>query len=227
MLMPDALSNPRVAGITQRLAQDLGLTTDQALGIVSNLWQESKLQGINEEHPLIPGSRGGFGWAQWTGPRRDQFDQFVQANHLDPTSDEANYKFLVNDLTKNFGGVLDSVRRSANPVAAATAFFPYESGNALMLQHTLPAHTALARQGIQMDNALGFTLPEQQQVAAAGPTPAPEPAPQAEPPAPRGPDPAKALQLLQLALPSHRLEPVDYDPWAVERAGQPTKGPQA
>ena len=35
------------------------------------------------------------------------------------------------------------------------------------------------------------------------------------PPAPGAPSPGVALRLLQLALPNHKLEPVDYDPWAV------------
>ena len=53
---------------------------------------------MQEKKPLIPGSRGGFGWAQWTGARRTLFEAFCSKNGLDPFSDEANYGFLREEL---------------------------------------------------------------------------------------------------------------------------------
>ena len=87
----------RGAAITDRLAKDLNLTTAQAAGITGNLQAESGLQAVQERSPQ-GGGRGGFGWAQWTGARRDQFEAYAKANNLDPKSDEANYGFLMHEM---------------------------------------------------------------------------------------------------------------------------------
>ncbi len=48
-----------------------GVPEHVADGIVGNMIGESRLNpGINEIAPLVAGSRGGFGFNQWTGPRR-------------------------------------------------------------------------------------------------------------------------------------------------------------
>jgi len=48
-----------------------GLPLHVAQGIAANMAAESRLDTrINEQRPLVPGSRGGFGLNQWTGPRR-------------------------------------------------------------------------------------------------------------------------------------------------------------
>jgi hypothetical protein len=67
---------------------DRGLPPHVAAGIVENLKDESGLDpGINEVEPLVPGSRGGFGLAQWTGPRRVALENYAAqrgANIADP-----------------------------------------------------------------------------------------------------------------------------------------------
>jgi hypothetical protein len=81
------------------LQRDLGLTKEQAAGVVGNLMHESGGFGsLQEISPLVPGSKGGYGYAQWTGPRRTAFESYVANNGLDPTSYEANYGFLKNEL---------------------------------------------------------------------------------------------------------------------------------
>src|SRR5690606_32940548 len=96
------------------LARDLQITPQQAAGIVGQLGYESAgLQAINERQPVVPGSRGGFGWAQWTGPRRQQFEAWAQQNNMDVSTPAANYGFLVHELTNTpEGRVLDSVRQA-------------------------------------------------------------------------------------------------------------------
>jgi hypothetical protein len=105
------------------LAQDFNLQPWQAAGIVGQLGHESDgLQAINERNPLVPGSRGGFGWAQWTGPRRRQFEQYAAQSGLDPTSPEANYGFLKKELQGPEGRVLDRIRESPDPFTAGRTF---------------------------------------------------------------------------------------------------------
>jgi hypothetical protein len=84
------------------LQRDLDLTKEQAAGVVGNLMHESGGFGsLQEINPLVPGSKGGYGYAQWTGPRRTAFENYVANNGLDPTSYEANYGFLKNELQTN------------------------------------------------------------------------------------------------------------------------------
>jgi hypothetical protein len=110
MSMPNNFAQ-KAPEVARRLMADFGLTPEQAAGFVGNLGHESEgLQAINERNPMIPGSRGGFGWAQWTGPRRREFEAFTASNNLDPTSDEANYAFLKHELSGPEGKVLDRLR---------------------------------------------------------------------------------------------------------------------
>lgn len=55
-----------------------GLPEHIAQGFVMNMQDESNLNpGINEANPIVPGSRGGFGLNQWTGPRRRAYEAFA------------------------------------------------------------------------------------------------------------------------------------------------------
>lgn len=73
---------------------------EDAAAVLGNAGAETggftKLQEIK---PLVPGSAGGWGWMQWTGPRRRAFEAYVARNNLDPSSDKANYNFLFVELT--------------------------------------------------------------------------------------------------------------------------------
>lgn len=112
---------PRLLADLQR---DYGLTKEQAAGIVGNLSHESgDFETLQEINPLVPGSRGGFGYAQWTGPRRRAFEQWVQQSALDPTSYEANYGFLREELDNTpEGRVLSSIRNTSSAAEAARVF---------------------------------------------------------------------------------------------------------
>src|SRR3954471_22929580 len=76
---------------------DFGLTPEQASGVVGNLGAESGLKAIQERRPVR--GRGGFGWAQWTGPRRVAFERWCLERDLDLTSYAANYSFLKAELS--------------------------------------------------------------------------------------------------------------------------------
>ena len=156
----------RVARVRDRLASDLGITKEQSAGIVSNLYAESGLRGVNEANPA-PGTRGGFGWAQWTGSRRAEYERWASLHGLDPASDEANYQYLVGDLRGRHSRILQDVRNAPNATAAAGAFFPCESGGdaALTRDHLadhvgnadriagLPAQAASAHLTVKFENA--------------------------------------------------------------------------
>ena len=114
-----------VGDIGQRLMADMmrdfNLTPEQAAGFVGNLDHESGgFTSLQEINPTVKGSRGGFGYAQWTGPRRREFEGWAEANGLDPTSYEANYGFLRHELTATpEGRVLGDLRGARSVDEAA------------------------------------------------------------------------------------------------------------
>lgn len=108
----------------KRLADDVGITPEQSAGIFGQLGYESAgLQAINEYQPVVPGSRGGFGWAQWTGPRRRAFESWAAENRADVSDPEANYQFLLHELTATpEGRVLDDIRQAPDAISAGRTF---------------------------------------------------------------------------------------------------------
>lgn len=108
----------------RRLASDVKISPEQAAGIFGQLGHESAgLQAINEYQPVVPGSRGGFGWAQWTGPRRRAFESWAAENRADVADPEANYQFLLHELTATpEGRVLDAVREAPDAITAGRVF---------------------------------------------------------------------------------------------------------
>lgn len=84
------------------IQKDFGLSAPQAAGVVGNFMHESGgFNSLQEISPLVPGSRGGYGYAQWTGPRRRAFEEYVEQTGLDPSSYEANYGFLRHELAND------------------------------------------------------------------------------------------------------------------------------
>jgi hypothetical protein len=130
----------RVTRVHAGLVQALGLEGFQAEGIIRGLMPESGLEPINEAHPLKPGSRGGFGYAQWTGPRRVAFEKWSADHGLDPASDEANMKYLVYDLQTNHPDILARIKASKTVEEAANAFFEFESGGDPGLEYLRGSH---------------------------------------------------------------------------------------
>ncbi len=124
--MPDASHtfDERGGWLINRLVAELApLTPVQAAGIAGNLGGESGLlPDINEKHPLVEGSRGGFGWEQATGSRRTALEAWATMKGLDVGSDEANYGFLVNELLTTEAHALDRLRQTTTVEAAVYTF---------------------------------------------------------------------------------------------------------
>lgn len=112
------------ARLMSDLQRDFGLTTAQAAGVVGNLDHETGgFKSMQEINPVVKGSRGGYGYAQWTGPRRRQFEAWSAKNGLDVRSYEANYGFLKHELNGAEGrSVLPRLRRTNNAADAAIVF---------------------------------------------------------------------------------------------------------
>lgn len=81
-------------GLIQR-----GIPEPVADGFLMNFKDESGLNpSINEAKPLVPGSRGGFGLAQWTGPRRVALEQFAHQSGRPVDDVNTQLDFLVSEL---------------------------------------------------------------------------------------------------------------------------------
>jgi hypothetical protein len=129
----DPLSNPRpqtfndtVEGETgsrlvTELQEELGLTLEQAAGLVGNLHVETGgFKFLQEIEPAVPGSRGGLGFAQWTGPRRVAFESWAEENGVDTNSYEANKGFLLHEIQNTSeGNFMDELRAAETAADAA------------------------------------------------------------------------------------------------------------
>jgi len=89
----------KTPAIMAQLMRDFPITPVDAAAILGNLGHESAgLTTLQEIKPAVPGSKGGYGWVQWTGPRRRAYETYCKRTGKDPASDEANYAYLFLEL---------------------------------------------------------------------------------------------------------------------------------
>lgn len=109
--------------IVADLMRDFSLDVISAAAIVGNGGHESggfaKLQEIK---PTVKGSRGGYGYFQWTGARRRAFEAWCTAKGLKPSSDDANYGFLCEELRGSEKAALTAVRKAGDLATKVKAF---------------------------------------------------------------------------------------------------------
>lgn len=108
----------------QRLLGDFPqLSPLDVCAIFGNAGHESKgLTDDQEDKPTVPGSRGGLNWFQWTGPRRKALEKFAVALKLQPDSDEAAYRFLVQELRGSEKAAIPAVLRARTLDTKTEAF---------------------------------------------------------------------------------------------------------
>lgn len=100
--------NKKTPLLMSKLTSDLGLSNEQAAGLVGNLAHESG--GLN---PSIKGDSGNaHGWAQWNGPRQRDMIKWTTANGYDPNSDDGNYAYLIHDLQVNYPKALENLKKA-------------------------------------------------------------------------------------------------------------------
>ncbi|TRD03797.1 hypothetical protein FJV76_14260 [Mesorhizobium sp. WSM4303] len=99
-----------------------GMNPQVADAFVMNFQDESGLNpGINEKSPTVAGSRGGFGLAQWTGPRRRALESFA-AQQGKPVSDQdTQLDFLMSELKGPEAAAWQSIQSAPDTGHAAAA----------------------------------------------------------------------------------------------------------
>lgn len=105
------------------LMRELGLTDIQAAGLLGNLGHETGgFAHLQEVAPAVPGSPGGWGIAQWTGPRRRAMEAWCRARGLDPALEAANEGYLRAELSTVEAPALMALRQ-ARTLEQATEVF--------------------------------------------------------------------------------------------------------
>ncbi|XHB99344.1 phage tail tip lysozyme [Nitratireductor sp. ac15] len=106
------------------LMSDFGLTRSQAAGVVGNLAHESGgFYTLQERGYQRYGkrARGGYGYAQWTGPRRRAFEKWSANKGLPLDSYAANYGFLKHELKTTYKRALGKIKNAKTARQAAIA----------------------------------------------------------------------------------------------------------
>lgn len=83
---------------------------------------------IGEIDPLVPGSRGGFGIAQWTGPRRVQLETYAAANNAYVGNFVVQLNWVAQELENDLGFVYTWLQEDQTiETATETVFAWYEN----------------------------------------------------------------------------------------------------
>jgi len=112
----------READIIQGLVAR-GLPLHVAQGVTANMIAESGLDtGINELNPIVPGSRGGFGLNQWTGPRRRAIESAARERGVPVDDLDFQLDFTMEELRGPERRAFDRLMRAGNAEEAARSY---------------------------------------------------------------------------------------------------------
>ena len=123
----DAGGRPTADALTQHMMTKYGLTREQATGATGTMGYESgDFKTLQERGQSGTGS--GLGYAQWTGPRRTEFENYAKQHGLDTHSYKANEGMLDHDLEGRYSGTITAMKATDNPRDASRAFLQHEEG---------------------------------------------------------------------------------------------------
>ncbi len=170
--MPVVSPEQVIAGLIAR-----GAPPHIAQGVTARLHGESRLDtGINEINPTVEGSRGGYGLAQWTGPRRRQYEAFAAERGAALDDLDTQLDFLMWENANTEKSAWGKVLQAKDPVEAARLFTTeWERPGTPHLEATL--ETARKFAGLGSDYAGGaatgtYAPGTQGQAAQSGQNPA-------------------------------------------------------
>jgi len=105
------------------LKSEFGMTDEQAAGVVGNLWHETGgFEFMQELKPTVKGSKGGLAFAQWTGDRRDTFEQLLtDLGNLSADNYEANFAMITKEFDTTEKSALNKILNTDTVVDAAKA----------------------------------------------------------------------------------------------------------
>ena len=105
------------------LKSEFGMTDEQAAGVVGNFWHETGgFKFMKELKPTVKGSKGGLAFAQWTGDRRDTFEQLLtDLGNLPADSYEGNFAMITKEFDTTEKSALNKILNTDTVVDAAKA----------------------------------------------------------------------------------------------------------
>lgn len=155
---PASMPTGDMAGTVRAGLISRGLPEHVADAFVLNMQDESGLNpGINEAAPTVPGSRGGYGLYQLTGPRRRAYEAYAQGQGIPLDSVDGQLDFLMSEL------------QGPEAAAAKAIFAAPDTGSAaaaIVNQFLRPAEEHRARR--EASYLGGASMPPSNQVAQAG-----------------------------------------------------------
>lgn len=115
------LFQTKVTKFIPKLMRDVNCDLETACAIFGNIGHECNgfqtMQEVGQKPP-----KGGWGWQQWTGPRRRSFEAWADARKLDRASDEANYGFMVFELLGDEKASLAATKKAVGLNAKTDTF---------------------------------------------------------------------------------------------------------
>jgi len=117
--------------------QERGVPLAAIVAVDMNVQDESGWDpAANEASPVVPGSRGGFGLMQWTGPRREALEQFAAQQGRSPADPELQADFFLMEAEGPEKAAWSATLSQNDPGQAAATFAK---------KFLRPAHQHLAR----------------------------------------------------------------------------------
>lgn len=103
-----------------------GMPPHVAQAFVMNGMDESGLNpAINERAPVVPGSRGGFGVMQWTGPRRRALEGFAAERGVNVADPNLQMDYLMYELQGPEKAAASRIFAAPDTPQAASAVLNY------------------------------------------------------------------------------------------------------
>ncbi len=178
---PEAHFRATAPAYMRKLVADFpSLDLQDAAAIFGNLGYESLgFTKLQEMQPVVRGSKGGWGWAQWTGPRRRAFEAWCKKHGKDPAADATNYAYLFLELKGIEGTESGTVAKVAAAVGLEAKVRAFEQAYLRAGVKNYESRLSWARIAV---DALRATAP-----VPAAPIPQPKPIPQPNAPTPEPP----------------------------------------
>jgi len=118
--MSDQFFRDHAVAVMQKLMLKFDLKAYMAAGIMGNLGHESggliQLREIGQ-----PQGRGGYGWAQWTGPRARKFLAWCDQSGLDWKGVDGNLGYLIHELD-NDNQTISALLKTKDVLSATVSF---------------------------------------------------------------------------------------------------------
>lgn len=109
--------------LAAKLREDFPFGRMDVAAILGNGGHESAgLTKLQEMKPVVPGSRGGYGLMQWTGPRRRKLEAYCARNDYNPADYKAQYKWLFLELKGSEKSAIAAVKNARTLADKVVAF---------------------------------------------------------------------------------------------------------